>query len=153
MKKWQWVTAACVLILAGCQTYEGIAPPEQRFRPQVTVTKDGRIEVSPEILFYFRNERDVSIVWQLPRGGQYKFPNDGIVIEGELVDQVLRTPGSAASVALNRNQREIVDCKAKSDVEFVCLNRHTRPGIYKYTIRVDDGKNPALQRDPPMVNM
>jgi hypothetical protein len=153
MKKSHVIAAICVLLLGGCAHIRGIPTFEERSHPQVTVDKDG-IVVSPKVLYYFPHERDVQIVWQLPRGGQYKFlKKDGIIIDGELVDKVLKIKDFPDSVALDKNQREIVDCKAISDVEFACLNRHSRPGVYKYTIRVEDGKNPPLQRDPPMVNM
>jgi len=160
MKKWRVAIAVCVLALAGCASYRGVPSLDERSRPQVTV-RDGRIVVSPEILYFFPEERDVAIVWQLPRDSKYRFPTDqsvskepGIVIEGRLADRVLRGAAGADSVALER-QDEIVDCKVGGDgLEFTCLNRHRRPGVYKYTIRVVvPGSRDVLVRDPPFVNM
>jgi hypothetical protein len=153
MKKRLFVYIGCALLLSGCAHWKGVPTFEERSRPQVAV-KDGRIVVSPEILFYFKDERDVLIVWQLPTGAKYKFPKDGIVIEGKLSDRGVPGPG----VGLDR-QDDIVDCKARNDFEFTCLNRHREPGVYKYTIRVEEveksreGKKTSLERDPPLVNM
>lgn len=159
MKKWSLLVAVCVMALAGCASYRGVPPLEERSRPQVTV-RDGRIVVSPEILFYFPEERDVSIVWQLTRDSKYRFPTDqtivkepGVVIEGRLADRVLRGAGPD-SVALEK-QDEIVNCVVRKDgLEFTCLNRHRQRGVYKYTIRlVVPGSRDSLVRDPPLVNM
>jgi hypothetical protein len=149
MNKRLFVYIACALGLSGCAHLKWVPSLEERSLPQVTV-KDGRIVVTPEILFYFKDEREVDIVFQLPRGGGFTFPTDnGLVIEGELLDQVIR--GERTSVVLDRNQKEIA-CKWRSEVEFVCRNMHTRPGVYKYTIRVIDKDKRTVQRDPPMVN-
>lgn len=152
MKKSHFIAVICVLLLGGCACFKGLPTLEERSHPQVTL-RDGRIVVSPEILFYFPDERDVLIVWQLPRDSKYRFSTkDGIVIEGQLTDRVLRGAAAADSVALEK-QDEIVKCEARKEgLEFTCLNRHTRPGIYKYTIRVRDGSN-EVKRDPPIANM
>ena len=151
MKKRLFIYIACGLVLSGCASWKGVPTFEERSRPQVVV-KDGRIVVTPEILFYFKDERDFEIVWLLPKGGGFTFPTDnGIVIEGELLDQVIR--GERNSVVLDKGQNEIIRCSRRSETEFACFNRHTRPGVYKYTIRVIDKDKRTLQRDPPMVNM
>ena len=156
MKKWVIGLAAYAVLLAGCATYKGVPEFEDRTRPQVTI-RDGQIAVSPGILFYFQDERNVTVVWQLPKDGRYTFPREnGIVIEGEIIDDVIRAKekGGRDSVALDRSQTEIVECRARSEVEFTCLNRHTRPGVYKYTIRVIDRETrKTLERDPAFVNM
>lgn len=162
MKKWHFIAAACVLMLAGCESFKWVPTLEERSRPQVTV-KDGRILVSPEILFYFPDERDVLIVWQLPKDSKYRFPTtdsifkvEGIVIEGRLTDRVLRGAAAADSVGLER-QDDIVGCAARNGgLEFTCLNRHARSGVYKYTIRVVDPESKEkkpIERDPAFVNM
>lgn len=160
MKSWRVLVAVCFLALAGCASYKGVPSLEERSRPQVTV-RDGRIVVSPDLLYFFPEERDVAVVWQLPRDSKYRFPIDqtivkepGIVIEGRLTDRVVRGAAGPDSVALER-QDEIVKCEVRSGgLEFTCLNRHTRPGVYKYTIRlVVPGSRESLVRDPPFINM
>jgi hypothetical protein len=45
-----------------------------------------------------------------------------------------------------------VNCQVREGgYEFSCRNRHTRPGVFKYTIRVTDGST-TVEKDPPMVN-
>jgi hypothetical protein len=154
MKKRLLAYVVLALALSGCTTLKWVPRFEERRTPQVTVS-EGRIVVTPAILFYFQDERDFDIVFQLPKDGGYSFPDKGIDIDGELLDQVIiaKETGASASVALNRAQKEIVNCTRRSEIEFVCRNIHTRPGLYKYTIRVNgkDGR-PIPPRDPAVVN-
>lgn len=149
MKQRLLVYVVLALVLSGCTTLKWVPRFEERRTPQVTVS-EGRIIVTPEILFYFQDERDFDILFQLPRESGLAFPENGIVIEGELTDQVIR--GDRISVVLNPGQKEIA-CRRLSNVEVACRNRHTRPGVYKYTIRVNgkDGR-PLPSRDPPIMN-
>jgi len=149
MKKWPLITIACAVLLSGCTSIKFVPSLEERSRPQVTI-KDGRIAVSQEVLYFFPDERDVTVVWQLPKGTRYRFPKEaGIVIEGRLGDRRVAGPG----VALEK-QEEIVNCLWRNDFEFTCLNKHSIPGVYKYTIRVEDVEiKRTLERDPAMVNM
>ena len=149
MKKWPLIAVACAVLLSGCSSIKFVPSLEERSRPQVAI-KDGRITVSQEILYFFPDERDVTVVWQLPKGTRYRFPKEGgIVIEGKISDRRVPGPG----VALER-QDDIVDCLARNDLEFTCLNRHRVPGVYKYTIRVEDVEiKRTLERDPAMLNM
>jgi hypothetical protein len=49
---------------------------------------------------------------------------------------------------------EIIDCKPRKEgLEFTCLNRHTKRGTYKYTIRVQEGDKPLDALDPTVMNM
>lgn len=156
MKRSRVIAAICVLFLGGCAHLWKLPSLEERSRPQITV-RDGRI-VSPEILFYLPDERDVQIVWQLPRDSKFRFPirasnprEQGIVIEGRVVDRVLRGADGVNSVVLEK-QDEIINCEVRNEgLEFTCLNRHSRPGIYKYTIRLTDGRN-VLVLDPVVAN-
>ena len=160
MKSRLLIYIVIALGLAGCTSLKWVPSLEERSRPQVTVS-DGRILVSPEILFYFPDERDFSIVWQLPKDSKYRFSTadsifkaEGIVVEGRMTDRVVRAAGMPNSVGLER-QDDIAGCAASKDrLEYTCRNKHTRPGVYKYTIRVvgPESKEP-LEKDPPIVNM
>jgi hypothetical protein len=88
--------------------------------PQVTI-KDGRISVNQDPLVFKKAQGAVLIVWRLPEGSRYTFPENGIVID---------------------NGREEFSCKlGEKRNEFACLNRNSHPGKYKYTIRaLSDGK-------------
>jgi hypothetical protein len=160
MKNRLFVYVVLALALSGCTTLKWVPRFEERRTPQVTVS-EGRIVVTPEILFYFQDERDFIITFQLPKESGLTFPaKEAVVIEGELTDALIRS-GDRVGVVLNRDQKEILDpdlkertCRRLSDIEVACRNLHTRPGVYKYTIRVNgkDGR-PLPSRDPPFVNM
>ena len=160
MKNRLLVYVVLALALSGCTTLKWVPRFEERRTPQVTVS-EGRIVVTPEILFYFQDERDFIITFQLPKESGLTFPaKEAVVIEGELTDALIRS-GDRVGVVLNPGQKEILDpdlkersCRRLSDLEVACRNLHTRPGVYKYTIRVNgkDGR-PLPSRDPPMVNM
>ena len=61
--------------------------------------------------------------------------------------------GKPPSVALDPDQKEVVDCRPSKDgLQFSCFNNHTIPGVYKYTIRVRSGEK-VISKDPPIVNM
>jgi hypothetical protein len=139
------------VLMTGCahhrHGYDGKGPNPSL--PQVTVVGDD-IKVDQEILV-FRPGMGGLITWTLPANSPYRFAENGIVIEGRLVDRVIR--GEQVSVVLDTRPGDIGECKrAKEGLEFTCVNKHTMPGVYKYTIRLIGGAKP-LQRDPPIVNM
>jgi hypothetical protein len=150
------IATLTALLLGGCAHLDrdrtgpsGGCPCPNPANPQVNV--DGNtIKLDQEILVFAPGVRG-SVTWSLPANSPFRFPENGIVIEGRLLDQVIR--GKPVSVALDPGQKEIVDCRASKDgLQFSCFNNHTFPGVYKYTIRVRSGET-VLQRDPPCVNM
>lgn len=158
MKKSVLIAAAlAALVLGGCAHHQErhgryLPPLDKRITPQVNVV-DGKIN-APFVLYFFSREKNVSITWQLPKDSKYRFPENGIVIEGALTEQVLRQPreGLAAAVPLDTRQTEIECQKQKGGLQFTCLNKNSKPGIYKYTIRVVDEKGKVLERDPYIMN-
>jgi hypothetical protein len=115
--------------------------------------KDGlkpAVAVTPDPLYFRKDQVNVRIVWRLPEGLGLTFPANGIVIEGEVTNKPPnndKTPRGDATQSLRvvKEQNEIVDCRlAEGGLEFSCLYRHTRPGVFKYTVRVlSDGKELA----------
>ncbi len=152
MKRALVVAGMLPVLMAGCAIFNPVPRLEVRSNPQVTV-RDGRIALNQDVLYFRTDERNVPITWRLPQESKLRFPPNGIVIEGEVIDRVLRAQGGRAeAVALNPNQTEIVECRVLKDgLEFTCLNRNTRPGVYKYTLRVRDGDR-LIERDPPIIN-
>ncbi len=140
------------VLMSGCAVLKAVPSLDVRSNPQVTV-RDGRIALSHEVLYFRADEKNVPITWRLPTDSKLRFPPNGIVIEGEVIDRVLRAPGGRGeAVALNPNQTEIVECRALKDgLEFTCRNRNSRPGVYKYTIRLREGER-TIERDPSLVN-
>jgi hypothetical protein len=155
------VALAASLLAAGCASIDVARVASGASRPDVTVV-NGQIVVNPEVLLFTRGQGATHIKWSLPRDSALRFPADGIVIEGELSSlgrgptievKDPRQRNTPTSTPVDRSQKEIVDCKPSPDFkEFSCLNRNTRAGTYKYTIRVIDGSR-TLERDPPIINM
>jgi hypothetical protein len=115
------------------------------------------VAVTPDPLYFRKDQTNVRIVWRLPEGLGLTFPANGIVIEGEVTNkppnnEKARQGAVAQTLFVAKEQNEIVDCRAaEGGLEFSCLYRHTRPGVFKYTIRVlVDGK-PLDPLDPTLM--
>lgn len=141
------VTAALLpLLLAGCglhhRQHQGGARMADPANPRVLVDDKGRLSVNQEPLRFYKAQGAVTITWRLPADGRYRFPKDGIVIER------LSANGGGAGVETD----EFRCAPGAKPNEFSCLNRNSRPGEYKYTVRaLQDGKPlPAL--DPRIIN-
>jgi hypothetical protein len=152
MKKLILVAAITASLLGACAHHRpdsGNGPSAAS--PLVFITfKDGlkpAVAVTPDPLYFRKDQVNVRIVWRLPANLGLTFPANGIVIEGEVTNKPPnndKTPRGAAAPSLfvAKEQNEIVDCRpAEGGLEFSCLYRHTRPGVFKYTVRVlSDGK-------------
>jgi guanyl-specific ribonuclease Sa len=130
MNKQILTAAALALMLTACGKPTSRLDPT---KPQVSVA-DGKINIDQEVIEFKPEEKNVTIAWQLPKGSPHRFPRDGIVFE--------------------KPDGEIVECQARSEgTEFTCLNRHTKRGDYKYSIKVQEGNKPPIERDPTVRNM
>lgn len=108
-------------------------------KPVVRVV-NGQPTVDPDPLKFPPHKRNVTIVWRIENSPGFEFTTDGIHIEGE---------ETAAGL---RPQTEIVDGRVTANgQQFVWLNKNSRPGKYKYTVRL---KGPAgvVEKDPSIVN-
>jgi hypothetical protein len=138
-------------LLSGCSLLSKVVlpPPD---KPEVLIV-DGSISVLPEPL-RFKTRGATVIVWSLPSG--YAFPANGIVFEGEIVSPLpIDAPRreQQETIRVNRAQQEIVDCKPiANNTKFQCLNKNTRPGEYKYTVRVLENGRPLKPLDPHLYN-
>lgn len=122
---------ACVLALSGCSIFHKDATPPDPTRPQVTVVSGRFIVVNQEPLVFLRDQKNVTITWQLPKDSKFRFAPNGIVVD--------RAEGE-------------IECprRPEGSLEFSCINRHTKQGKYSYTIRLEGpGK---LISDPHIFN-
>lgn len=107
-------------------------------RPVVRIV-NGKPVVEPDPLRFPANQRNVVITWELD-DPNFVFTADGIRIDGEDTPQGLRP------------QAEIVDGKlVPGGKRFIWMNKNSRPGRYKYTIRVQ-GPGGVRENDPSIVN-
>lgn len=150
MKRVLLLAALCVLALSGCDVLRGAFGMPTNDRPVVKLV-GSQVSVDPPTLHFRSSQGAVPIRWTLDGPAGAKFADDGIVIEGEVTDG---TREVRPNLPLNRQQREVVDCRIQpGGRDFMCLNRNTRPGVYKYTVKLiapDGTRLPPL--DPMLVN-
>ncbi|HEX4943282.1 MAG TPA: hypothetical protein VFV55_02950 [Usitatibacteraceae bacterium] len=102
--------------------------------PRVHIAAGSFVVVDQEPIYVSLKEKNFLITWHLPAVSGYVFPDDGIVIakpDGEF------------------------DCKVQPGGErFSCTFRNSKPGRYKYTIKVLDREKGKLLEplDPFIVN-
>lgn len=158
--------ALAVLVLSGCaiqiQQQEkqrvGSCPlacnrAEPR-QPVVSIDPKGGIGLNSSVLAFETGRGPYTITWRLDDSAKgYRFdPKAGIVIEGRLLDEMLRS-GERKAVLLGA-QDQIGDCRLADErgTSFTCVNRASSPGIFKYTIRLIDGQGRVVEKDPPILN-
>ncbi|HNT39299.1 MAG TPA: hypothetical protein PKO45_09280 [Rubrivivax sp.] len=113
-------------------------------QPAVEVSGDTVKAVNPDPLRFRPDMGAVVITWHLP--ADYRFARNGIVIDGEL-----DRPGGKLT---SREQKEITDCKPVADGrQFQCYYRNSRPGTFKYTVRVQRQGKALAPLDPEITNM
>jgi hypothetical protein len=105
------------------------------------VTLDGTvISVKPDPIEVPRARGAVVIQWDLPRDATYRFDPRGIVIDGE------QTGGGL------RPQDQIVNCGG-GPRRITCTNHNSKPGRFKYTIRLLDANQRLVEKDPQIFNL
>ena len=138
------VASMAALALSGCAQFYlafGIATNET---PVVRVGAKEISAVDPDPLRFARGQGEVTITWQLGIGSSNRFAANGITIDGDVTKSDRPAP-----------QTEILKCSVSEDrTRASCVNRNTRPGRYKYTVRLESADGRALPAfDPHIVNM
>lgn len=143
MKRVLLATALCALALSGCDTLRERLGMGTNQKPVVSLIS-GQISVDPEPLKFARDQRNVTIIWRLDDASLRFVPDSGVRIDAEV------TPGRPP----DPRQQEVVDCRVVGDGrQFQCLNKNSRPGTYKYTVRVRRSDGTVVEKDPSIVNM
>lgn len=132
MKKTLLVAAVTGLMLSACASHHGHIGNADPLNTHVSILDGKQIVVSQEPIFFAKGMKDVRVTWHVSPDSKYTFGKDGIVVADA--------------------REEIVDCRAAPDgMSFSCLNRHTKAGKYKYTVKLD-GTPAVAPLDPTMVN-
>lgn len=149
MKKMNLVVCLATALLAAC-AHDPYSDKSQN--PVIRI--DGvAARVNPQVLVFVSDPKGkpITITWRLDPASGFRFAERGIVIEGEVIDQIIR--GQPPSVVLDTRQNVVVDCKAADErrLTYTCTNTLARPGAFKYTLRVTDGKR-EITHDPLIAN-
>lgn len=132
--------------LSGCTSFNRYFDLPSNETPVVAVVNGEVKNVTPDPLHFSNDQGRLTIYWQAQAGYRFAAKN-GISIDGERMDGADGRP--------NPTQNEIVECRpAREDLtEFSCVNRNSRPGKYKYTVRMEtmEGK-PLKPFDPTIIN-
>jgi hypothetical protein len=157
MKKLITLAPVLAITLTGCGLFHrdkhhgGYPRNAETVTDAVSVSGD-TIKLAQEVILIQSSPdaKPVTIVWQLNPADGFRFTQRGIVIEGRLLDQVVRTERPA--VVLDPGQQEIGGCKPVDEKAqaFSCVVKPTRSGVYKYTIQLVKGEK-VISRDPPIV--
>ena len=131
MKKMILVVAATGLLMTACASHHSHVEKTNPLLTGVSVVDGRRIVVDQEPIYFSKGTQNVRFAWQLPPDSQYTFPRDGVVV---------KDAGD-----------EIVDCHPEQGgLRFSCLNKHAKPGIYKYTIKLEG--LPAVSPLDPIID-
>lgn len=157
MKKPVLIVAALgALVLAGCACPPWQFTPPPSNQPQVSVVEGKYVVVSPEPLVFKVDGKSEEIVWSLPKSSNFRFPPNGIVIEGQFIEVKEDQKQAARQTELKRfvvvPQTEIVCPRQEGGLTFKCTNYKKSKGTFKYTIRVKDGDKSLEPVDPMIAN-
>ena len=102
----------------------------------------GQIRADPDRLIVERRMGpNVVIHWRLPPDADYRFDPTGIMVNGEQTSGGLRAQDQLPN-----------SCPSNSPKQVTCINRNTRSGTFKYTIRLLDRDQRPIELDPLIVN-
>ena len=110
--------------------------------PVVNVTLvNGQIGVDRDPIHVERQMgRDVPIRWQIDPKADFSFDPTGIRVEGEQTTGRLR-PQDQLPRECNGGPKNVT-----------CVNRNTKLGEFKYTVRLRDRNQTLIERDPIIIN-
>ena len=110
--------------------------------PVVNVTLvNGQIQVDPDPVNVERQMgRNVPIRWQIDPRADFSFDPTAIRVEGEKTSRGLR-PQDQLPRECNGGPKHVT-----------CVNRNTKRGEFKYTVRLRDRNQTLIERDPIIIN-
>ena len=128
MNKKPVLLAALLPLLSSCMHLDRHVAGDAPVR--VLVTREGQVAVARDPIYV---GAPTTLEWRLSRWGSLTFARDGIVVHDAPEGEFRCAPAEDAKV-------------------FLCEDRYSRPGRYKYSVHVlEDGK-PLPPLDPFIVN-
>jgi hypothetical protein len=124
---------ACALALAGCAQLASLETHGNPNKATVSVAA-GQIGVDPDPINVPAGN-NAPIIWTLAPDTPYKF--------------------FAGSITFTDAGGEFYDCQVENPNDprgFVCKNKHSKPGRYKYVIKLRDANGNEISKDPFIVN-
>ena len=122
--------AAAVVLLVGCVPMFAANPGDPR--PTTVKVVAGRITVDQEPIYV--STPGASIIWRVPTVSSLRFPAQGAITFRDAPEGEFR-------------------CNLIADGRgVVCIDRYSRKGTYKYTIRLEQDGKPLPPLDPNVVN-
>jgi hypothetical protein len=160
MRRFTFTAALLATILSGCAQFRGDpqAPQIEVLKVKLVGGTNGAksLLVDPPV-FLFKsgpNLGEVVIEWRLEKDSGLSFDRRrGVFIDGEVKEDTQIQPliglKDSETPALQRRiqsidptQKEIGLCKVSEDgLTYTCVNKRSRPGHFKYTLRINDSKN------------
>ncbi len=129
-KRLATVVAGLFALLAGCTIniyhdgkHHSGGGKASATNPMVVVEEGKVLRVDPDPITFAKDQVDVTVTWHLPKGKGLRFPPNAITFDAA-------------------GSEEFVKCRPSEDASsYSCLNRHSKPGRYKYDVLVQqDGK-------------
>ena len=154
MKKSALLPFAALLLSACCCLPPGTPTSTQ---PAVYAV-NGKAVVAPDPLVFTPAQRNVTITWQLPAGAGYTFDaGTGIAFTTDATGEINcgdTTTANKRGETLGGTPQPPKSGLGRSPdgLSFTCLNLHTKPGVYKYSINLS-GPQGAATADPSIFNM
>ena len=124
------LAVALALLASACAHMYPTKPGDPR--PTSVRANEGRLVVNQEPIYV--GTKDATIVWYVPYFSPLRFPREGAVVFREAPEGEFR-------------------CSVAEDLRSVsCIDRYSKPGRYKYTIRLQQDGKDLEALDPSVVN-
>jgi hypothetical protein len=130
MKKSRPLTATLIVLLAACTPQIAASPGDPRATTVDVVNNSIVVDQEP----IYVSTQGASIIWRVPTTAAFRFPDSNAIT-------FTNAPEGEFRCNTNGNGRQVV-----------CVDRHSRNGTFKYTIRLQQEGRNFEPLDPNVVN-
>ncbi|MCX7902450.1 MAG: hypothetical protein N2483_09260 [Burkholderiaceae bacterium] len=139
-------------LLAACAPMRTTKAPDPT-APQIVAVAPGYLVVDQEPIVVLRDRfpnREATVTWRLPAGGNLRFEANGIVIDGLV--KTLPREGSRKLDRPDTSQNQLFRCRTSEDrLQAACtIPAAVKAGVYAYTINAREGNRPIVV-DPTLM--